>query len=53
MVRKYKATYSSGKQSTVLATDIEQARKKLFLKEGKVAYKTLERVNALKPRRRK
>ena len=53
MARKYKATYPSGRTKIVLADNIDKARNKLFAQDGKLKYRTLERVNPLKPRRKK
>ena len=51
MGRKYKATYPSGRSKIVVAKNIEKARDKIFTQDGKLKYKTLERVNPRKPRR--
>jgi hypothetical protein len=51
MARKYKATYPSGKTKTVLANSINNASDKLFKLDGKLKYRTLQRVNPLKKRK--
>jgi len=53
MPRKYKATYPNGKTRTVIAYSIDNARDELFKLDGKLKYRTLERINPLKKRRKK